>query len=181
MYIYDIFTDGACSNNGKIDAIGGWGFVIFKDGIIISLKHGITKNTTNNREELQAILQTLKELEHIISYTDGQIQANIYTDSAYVHGICTDWGWKWQSRDWTRPGGKPIENLDLVKSIFHYLYNNKNFQRCKVQFFKLAGHSNILGNEIADGLATGNNKKIEKLIGRNPEIMGVHINDIYNG
>ena len=51
-----IYTDGACSGN---PGVGGWGVVIIKpDNEIISLNGG-EGNTTNNRMELTAAIQSV--------------------------------------------------------------------------------------------------------------------------
>ena len=42
---------------------------------------------------------------------------------------------------------------------------------CQVNFEKVDGHSGIIGNELADALATGNSIKFSDIIIRN----GVHI------
>ena len=53
-----IYVDGACSGNGKENSKGGFGVVIVdKDNDIVLKKYQeFSKNTTNNREELKAII-----------------------------------------------------------------------------------------------------------------------------
>lgn len=181
-----IYTDGAC-NGGKNERgasnFGGWGAVFFENDCIVKMLHQPAKDTTNNREELKAIIETLKELLHMVKITDDGISATIYSDSAYCVNMINDWIFTWQTNGWSRKGNKPIENLDLVKELYDLLYNKctKNFPTLQIEVKKTKGHSCILGNEIADALATQDFVLIERILGCNPELMGVkYKNDIYN-
>ncbi len=67
-----IYTDGACSGNpGK----GGWAAVIIEDKNEKTIS-GSEPLTTNNRMELSAVINALKEV--------GSAELDIYTDSKYV-------------------------------------------------------------------------------------------------
>lgn len=63
MKTIKIYTDGACKANGKKDAVGGWGYVIFHDSEEAPAKEGSggEKNTTNNRMEMLAVINSLAE------------------------------------------------------------------------------------------------------------------------
>ena len=183
-----IYTDGACNSGpnqkGAINKVG-WGAVFLNEqGQIFQMLHGYSENTTNNREELTAIKEALLYAEHLNKITDGGLQSiEIISDSAYAVNTLKEGGWleSWKKADFTRKGGKPIENLDIIKTIdnsLSYFKYNKNFLNCKVTFTHCKGHSLNCMNEIADGLATHNTKKIEKILGRNPELMGVNKNDL---
>ena len=65
--IYEIYTDGAVSGNGKSNAPGGWAYVILKDGAMIAQDSGGEKGTTNQRMELTAALNACREVENNIS------------------------------------------------------------------------------------------------------------------
>ena len=68
-----IYTDGACSGNpGK----GGWGAVL-KYGEITKQISGYSDLTTNNKMELQAVIEALKLLKK-------RCDVEIFTDSVYV-------------------------------------------------------------------------------------------------
>ena len=55
-----VYTDGACSCNGKEGAIGGWAFcVIGENDELIYSESGAEVNTTNNRMEFTAMLRAL--------------------------------------------------------------------------------------------------------------------------
>ena len=45
--MYEVYTDGAVSGNGKNNAPGGWAYVILKDGMMIAQNSGGERGTTN--------------------------------------------------------------------------------------------------------------------------------------
>ena len=76
----EIYTDGSCLEN---PGNGGWAAIINDDGKIEKIS-GSEKNTTNNRMELMAPINALKN----INSTD---EIEIYTDSQYVKLGITEW------------------------------------------------------------------------------------------
>ena len=158
------YTDGACSGN---PGPGGYGVICLNkcysqtiseyiERYTINYKYSeYSKNTTNNREELKAILHVLK-----LATEHSEYNFIIYSDSAYAVNICNNWIYGWQRNGWVRSKNQPIENLDLIKEIYKYL-TTKNLH---CQILKCDGHKNILGNELADAYATNNQKKINNLI-----------------
>ena len=151
----EIYTDGSCRGNGKENSKGGFGVVAVVDGLVEFIYNEDAIDTTNNREELKAIICALE-----LTQTDYKHnQCIIYSDSAYCVNMCKEWIWSWHSRGWLRAGNKPIENLDLVKQIYNYLtIEFNNFDIVKVK-----GHNGNLGNEIADALATFDKAKLAKI------------------
>ena len=150
----EMYTDGACSGN---PGPGGYGLVILKDNNIIKYKKfEFCDNTTNNREEMKAIIEAFKLAD--FCFPDEDIF--IYSDSAYCVNMIKDWIWNWSKNGWKNSKKKEVENIDLVKKIYNYI--NKEFYHCQV--VKISGHSGKIGNEIADALATNNSKKYLKLI-----------------
>lgn len=55
----DIYTDGACSGN---PGAGGWAAILIYKGVEKQVS-GYNKDTTNNRMELFAIIQGLRQLK----------------------------------------------------------------------------------------------------------------------
>ena len=53
-----------------------------------------------------------------------------------------------------------VENLDLVLEIWEYA--KQEFYHCEVR--KTEGHKDIVGNELADALATANHKRFVSLV-----------------
>ena len=119
--------------------------------------------TTNNRMELMGLLQALELAE--TKYIDCDVL--IYCDSAYVVSIFNDWIQGWAKNNWTNAKKRPVKNLDLIKKL--YPYSIKPFPHYGV--YKVAGHNNELGNELADAYAvahrSGNAYKLAKILKEN--------------
>lgn len=143
-----IYTDGSCQGKNERGASnnGGWAAVFFNDSVIVKMLHNISKDTTNNREELKAILYAGQELLHMAKIEDDSISATIYTDSAYCYNIITQWMSGWQRNGWKRGGNKEIENLDLIQALYQLFYidYNKNFPKLQVNVVKCKGHVGII-------------------------------------
>lgn len=155
----DIYCDGSTKGNGTENSSGGFGVVALYEELnrpFVNTMYGEQcKGTTNNREELKAMLYALEWTQTEFK----SCECIIYSDSAYVVNICNEWIWNWCNRGWTRAGNKPIENLDLIQKIYEYLtipFNNFSIR-------KVAGHCGVLGNEIADALATNDTAKLAKI------------------
>ena len=135
-----VYTDGACSGNGKEGAIGGWAFcVIGENDELIYSESGAEVNTTNNRMEFTAMLRALQ-------WTEKKLNDNFieyYTDSALLYNTLTQWIEGWKNNGWKRKTGE-IKNLDLVKQL--YKYSNKNFNHVR-------GHHGDKWNEWCDRAA----------------------------
>lgn len=138
-----IYTDGSCRSNGNPDAIGGFGVVAVDEDKIFTYAHQ-EEGSTNNREEMKAILYAL------LQFGNKEFAPTVYTDSAYAYNVFTDWMYMWEMRGWLKGDNKPPENLDLVKTYF-------NFEKMgyHINLRKIKGHSGNKWNEMADGLATG--------------------------
>ena len=167
----EIYVDGACKGN---PGPGGFGVVILEDipnweisrsekppqrqEIFYAYKEHCVE-TTNNREELKAIIHAF---DLALKYFRFET-CIIYTDSAYCANICNNWIRTWAKNNWKNSKKETVENLDLVQTIYKYL--NADFFNCQVA--KTPGHSGILGNELADALASDNVKKMTRLIKEN--------------
>lgn len=151
-----IYTDGSAKNNGKQNSSGGFGVIAFKDNKIIYSYKEQSKNTTNNKEELKAILHAF-ELSQTIFKHETCI---IYSDSSYCVNICNDWIYTWAKNNWINSRKKQVENIFLVQSLYKYL--TIDFFNCQV--VKTSGHAGIAENELADALATNDNVKFNKIV-----------------
>ena len=82
--VINVHCDGSCLNNGSSPASAGYGIVVEKDGkIIMQLFGKVRGKQTNNRAELEAILESLK----YISQCDEK-EFNLYSDSlTAVNGL----------------------------------------------------------------------------------------------
>ena len=95
-----IYTDGSCLEN---PGNGGWAAII-NDGGDIKKVSGSEKNTTNNRMELMAPINALKNIN-----SDEEII--VYTDSQYVKLGITEWINSWVKNNW-----KTSKKEDLIVS-----------------------------------------------------------------
>ena len=102
----DLFTDGACSGN---PGPGGWGVILRWRGTDKELCGGEAE-TTNNRMEMQAVLEGLSALKR-------PCQVHIHTDSQYVLKGVTEWLSGWKARGWKTADKKPVKNEDLWRAL----------------------------------------------------------------
>ena len=106
-----IFTDGGCSGN---PGPGGWAYVMaletFQGSKIVAEQWGAEKDTTNNRMELTAVIESLRALKTMDNVPRN---AAVYTDSQYVQKGITDWIRTWKLNSWRTSDKKPVKNQDL--------------------------------------------------------------------
>jgi ribonuclease HI len=134
-----LYTDGACSGN---PGPGGWACVLIYGDHVKELS-GFSPATTNNRMELQAVIEGLDALKE-------PCIVDVYCDSAYVvNAIEKKWIDSWKSNGWMTKAKKPVENQDLWRELLHLLKTHQ------VNFVKVAGHAGIDYNERCDALARG--------------------------
>ena len=103
----EIYTDGSCLTN---PGNGGWAAIINKDGEISKIS-GNEKDTTNNRMELLATINALKNM-------DSKSQIKIYTDSQYVKLGITEWVNKWVTNNWKTSKKEDVKNKDLWIELY---------------------------------------------------------------
>ena len=158
----EFYCDGSTRGKNQKGAnnVGGWGVVCFNiiDSVDWELEDfdcDTTEGTTNNREELKAMIYCLASVLH--DYPDEK--CIIYSDSAYVVNMCNTWIYSWAANNWKNSKKQTVENLDLVLEIYNLL--QQFFVRPEI--CKCEGHQGELGNELADALATANYKRFIKL------------------
>lgn len=135
-----IYCDGACKDNQHAEiSRGGFGALIDYKGKQKELLGGEVP-TTNNRMELNAIIQPLKLLK-------SKQNVRVFTDSMYVKKGITEWKFGWIKRNWKTSDNKPVKNQELWKE-FLALCDIHN-----VEFRWVKGHNGDPGNERADDLA----------------------------
>ena len=139
-----IYVDGACSGNGTAAAVGGFGVIALDDNEnIIEVYKKQNKGTTNNREELRAILYAL------IKYGRETPTPIVYSDSAYAVNTFNTWMWGWAAKGWVKSDNKTPENLDLIEAYYE-LWQSSGY---RIDLRKCRGHSGDKWNEVADKLA----------------------------
>ena len=118
----EIWTDGACLDNGKDNAPGGWAAVLraieYIDGKEIVKKEKVLRGhelgTTNNQMELTAILMALKQLNQSKTPENGY-QYHIYSDSRYAINCFKKWVKSWINNNWINSNREPVKNFRLIK------------------------------------------------------------------
>ena len=131
-----IQTDGSClSNPGN----GGWAAIINKNGEIKRIS-GNEKNTTNNRMELMAPINALKNI-------NSKDPIEIFTDSKYVKNGITEWINTWVLNNWKTSKKEDVKNKDL------WLELHKLNQSLSVKWNWVKAHAGDPLNEEVDMLA----------------------------
>ena len=162
MRTVNIFTDGACSVPTRK---GGWGVVFQTIGdvsgkLVQKELSGSAPDTTNNLMELQAMIEALKQVQ----IREG-FEYNIHTDSKYVMLSILN------RKEYEAKDFKKVKNVEKLQELYYMLdlheleyedhegtkvdlgsimYNN---DKAVVNFIKVEGHSNNVGNNRADELA----------------------------
>lgn len=132
-----IFTDGASRGNpGK----GGWGAIVCEGDNIIEVG-GREDETTNNRMEMTAIIEGLKQVK-------GQAKIVVNTDSSYVVKGIREWIHGWEKNGWVTKAKEPVLNSDLWKLLKAQTAGRSIFWNI------IPGHSGIPANERCDVIAT---------------------------
>ena len=132
----EIYTDGSCLEN---PGNGGWAAIIIINGDFKKIS-GNEKNTTNNRMELMAPINALKNIK-------SEEEIIIYTDSQYVKLGITEWINTWLKNNWQTSKKQQVKNKDL----WIELYNLNKSLNIKWNWIK--AHAGNPLNEEADLLA----------------------------
>lgn len=141
-----IYTDGACSKNGKPGARAGYG-VFFGDGNYRNVSKPVPGHKqTNNTGEMYAFICALRFIES--SFKTPLDEFVIASDSKY----CIK-GWhehvkKWSCCDWVTSTNTPVCNKSLWVEILRLKLKLEN-----VHVVYVPGHSDVYGNDRADELA----------------------------
>ena len=57
---YEIYVDGSAKGNDAAHRLGAWAYAILYDGDMIRKDAGGVRDTTNQRMELQAVIEAIK-------------------------------------------------------------------------------------------------------------------------
>lgn len=135
-----IYCDGACEPN---PGIGGWGFVVYGDGVEIHTECGGADPATNNTMEITGALMALRWFAE-----RGIVEpVRLFCDSQYVVKGCNEWRQGWKKKGWRRGVAKELANAGLWRELDEALTLVPiTLEWCK-------GHAGIIGNERADELS----------------------------
>jgi ribonuclease HI len=140
-----VYTDGACFNNGKKNAVAGIG-IFFGINDVRNVSQKIEGKQSNNTAELGAIIQTYYIIEKDIM--NGK-KITIVSDSEYAIKCASTYGEKCYKKNWN----VDIPNKELVKLAYELYKDNPNIQFMHVKAH--TGNTDIhsFGNDNADKLA----------------------------
>lgn len=147
-----LYSDGACLGN---PGAGGWA-TLLRYGEHERELSGGEAHTTNNRMELMAVIEGLKQLKK-------PCHVSIYSDSRYVIDGFTRYLAGWQKNGWKAANRQPVRNQDLWQQLIEATAPHR------VTFHWVRGHSDDEDNNRVDKIAKqaaekfsikGNNIKI---------------------
>ena len=121
-----VFTDGACSSNGRPGAKAGYA-VWFPDHLRFSMSERLPANEpqTNQRAEMAAIHKAAMILEENGFHDENIV---IYTDSEYSINCLTKWITGWVSRGWKTSAGGDVLHRDLIEDTAKRLAKFKSYR-----------------------------------------------------
>jgi ribonuclease HI len=133
-------TDGACIGN---PGPGGWACVL-RFGDRTGEMYGCHERTTNNRMELQAVIEGLRVLRE-------PCMVSISTDSQYVQRGVTEWLEGWKANGWRKSkknkGSRAVLNQDLWTEL------DRRITEHTVRWQWVKGHGDDSDNLRCDSLA----------------------------
>ncbi len=147
-----IFCDGGCEPN---PGVGGWGFVVYRDGVEIHAEHGGAADVTNNIMEITGTLMALRWFAE-----RGVVEpVRLLCDSQYVVKGCNDWRHGWKKKGWRRGVEKELANADLWRDL------DEALTLVPITLEWVRGHVGTAGNERADELAAmGRDIALERVL-----------------
>lgn len=163
-----LWGDGSSINNGENVGCGGCGYTllfgdfgkvcdedgkvkeVFKtkycedDKFMLTGWEASKEHTTNQREEIKAIIYGLKRIKNY------ELPIEVFSDSAYLVNCMNDkWHINWRNNGWKNSSKKPVENQDLWEELLEIVEDNF----LNIRWNKVKGHSKIYYNEQCDKLA----------------------------
>ncbi len=146
-----IYCDGSAYPN---PGPGGFGVIVLDKSkkLVYHIHRESSENTTNNREELKAILYCLKKFGgNVSSDHNDDFLVNIpivYSDSAYAINTYTNWMFSWAENDWNKSDNQKPENLDIIQEYYKLF-----LEGYRIDLQKIKGHSGDFWHDFADNLA----------------------------
>lgn len=159
--ILHAFTDGACKKNpGK----GGWGWIEYGDkdgqpdykGGVQFCDYGGDEYTTNNKMEITAVIEYLKDLpygKNAIIYSDSQyVLKSLVKDGTGSIGKTEATLYSGWMKGWKAKKFEEVKNADLWKKLDKLIAKHIS-RKTTIAFRYVKAHAGIIGNEKADRLA----------------------------
>ena len=137
-----LYSDRACRGS---PGPGSWAFIAQNhEGELVHSSSGVSKLTTNNKMELQGVIEGLL---FVSDQPQNFKKIFFYTDSKYVVDGITSWVKGWKRRGWKKADKKAPENLEQWQELDQL---NEKFN---VEFIWVKGHAGHPQNELCDRLA----------------------------
>jgi len=134
-----IYTDGACLGN---PGPGGYAVVLLYGDKRKELSGGF-RLTTNNRMEILAAVEALRELK-----SKEKLNVTLHSDSRLLtDSVNKGWLEKWEAKNWKRSGNEKVLNKDLWLRLLDEL------DKHNVKFKWVQAHVGIPENERCDVLS----------------------------
>ena len=142
-----VHTDGGC--DARRGGIGAWAFIARIPGQPPVTKCEGVEGTTNNRMEMQAVIEALRMLEIGAKIT-------ICSDSEYVIKGVTQWSRNWVRNGWVTRDGAPVKNAELWRELLDL------YRLHEVKFVHVKGHSGVEDNKWCDQACTQAKQALHK-------------------
>jgi ribonuclease HI len=113
--------------------------MVIEDGARRELS-GYEPATTNNRMELRAAVEALRDLPESTT-------VDLHTDSQYLRNGMAEWLARWKRNGWKTADKKPVKNVDLWQEL------DGLAARHTVRWHWVRGHNGHPENERCDALA----------------------------
>jgi ribonuclease HI len=147
-----VFTDGACTNNGRPGAKAGFA-VWFPDARHLSCAERLSDGVqSNQRAELSAIHRAIRILDEGGFHEEDVV---VYTDSEYAINCLTKWLVGWANRNWKTTEGKDVLYQDLIKDTSSRLAKFKSHRFVHVRAHTGGEDDLSKHNAIVDTMARG--------------------------
>jgi ribonuclease HI len=149
----EIYTDGACSKNGKKNAQAAWAFYL-PDHKSVSNAGRVPDGEmqTNQRGELMAIYEAVKAAE--VAFPLLETDLKIYTDSMYSKNCLTNWVVAWVKNNWKTSQGGDVQHRELIEDTSNRLSRFKSFNITHVRAHTGGDDLHSKNNDIVDRMAT---------------------------
>jgi ribonuclease HI len=167
-----LFSDGACSNNGKKHAKAGFGVTVgligtgYREMAEVAEPLHPSESQTNQRAELRGFNKAWNiattQLPAVLQRMGkgATTTVHIYTDSQYSLDCLLKWAPAWSKKGWTKADGAPVLHRDIIEPLFTAI---AAWKKCSppyiIEFHHVRSHSGktdpiSTGNARADELAT---------------------------
>lgn len=136
-----IYTDGGCKGN---PGPGAWAFIITIKNQKKIKKSGSESYTTNNKMELSAVINALKEVKKHENLLTDSIVLN--TDSKYVKNGITIWIKNWIKNGWKTASKQAVKNKE------YWIELGALNDELKINWKWVKGHAGNRLNEECDAM-----------------------------